>query len=107
MPIAETLSAQGIEGVAQANARRIVACVNACAGSTDVELKLVADMGGFDTAAVMRWEKVRELTQQREELLADMQKAHDLILNSTPDNHGDHEAMLCLSEAIAKAQGVV
>jgi hypothetical protein len=70
----EPYDIKATEENAKSNAIRIVACVNACAGSTDDELKLIADMGGFDTAAVMRWEKVRELTQQREELLAAFEK---------------------------------
>jgi hypothetical protein len=81
--------------------KRIVACVNACAGIPTEHLitgETIILHGGIYNELVIA-------QRQRDELLEVMQKAHDLILNRSPDNHGDYDAMLCLSEAIAKAQG--
>lgn len=55
-PIAETRPATGDE---QANARRIVACVNACAGVTTKEL----EQGGFVAGLIERLERLTDAMQ--------------------------------------------
>ena len=62
------------ESITEANARRIVACVNACRGLGTDELEqhgLVSAVG---------YELI-ELTKQRDELLRDMQDVLDMLIN--------------------------
>ena len=90
------------------NARRIVSCVNACAGSTNEELKLIEENGGIDVAAIMRWDNVRNLVKERDDLQARLDRllvsvdaASNWIRNcSTP-----LDAARELELAAAKARG--
>lgn len=61
------------EDTAKANARRIVLCVNACAGETDAKLQAVIDCGGYEgvIAAMNNFSaRLDAMTVQRDELLA-------------------------------------
>ena len=85
------------ESIIEANARRIVACVNACRGIGTDELEqhgLVSAVG---------YELI-ELTKQRDELLRDMQDVLDMLINQphavTAANQA--EDMLRLSIGTAK-----
>lgn len=53
---------------AEANARRIVACVNACAGLTDDHFD-----GGFSVAAMSEY--IKRIERQRDEMLAALAEA--------------------------------
>ena len=65
--IARAWMMRGGEG--KENARRIVACVNACAGIPNEVLMTVGAFGGFG-----RDDMVRHVTKQRDELLAVLEK---------------------------------
>lgn len=60
----------------KANARRIVACVNACAGIDDPEL-WVAQMMFMDSDHSASLEIIEELRQQRDDLLAALKALED------------------------------
>lgn len=60
----------------EANARRIVVCVNACAGIDDPEL-WVAQMRFMDSDHTASLEIIGELTKQRDELLAALKRLED------------------------------
>lgn len=62
-----------------ANARRIVACVNACAGIPTDTLELVPS---FERAGI---KTIREIEQQRDELLSALKDVMLWINNWTPD----------------------
>lgn len=94
---------------ATANARRIVACVNACAGYSTEALE---DAKGVAEASNRLQRKLAGLEAQRDELLAALKCAESFISNlRVPQN--THEASIQLSqglevlslihEAIAKA----
>ena len=78
----------------EANARRIVACVNACAGISTVEL----DMDNSMFIAALR--EKRELRKQRDELLAALEEA------AFRAAHGEcaHVQLVC-DTAIASVKG--
>jgi hypothetical protein len=68
---------------AEANARRIVACVNACAGISDIEVIRIADMPRTALNARL------ELLRQRDELEAALLKCEQVIncyINGLPVN---------------------
>lgn len=88
------------------NARRIVACVNACAGSTDEQLKLIGDLGGIHAATILRCREVTELEQQLDGLLVAAVKARSALAHAdskAPGLYGGAYAEL--DKAIAKARG--
>ncbi len=60
--------------ITEANARRIVACVNACAGIPTGVLAIVGAFGGFG-----RDNMVQHATKQRDELLAAMIEAREAL----------------------------
>lgn len=61
--------------LACANAERIAACVNACAGIDNATLENFAK--GFPTA----WDMVRNIKQQRDELLESCESFRDSVLH--------------------------
>lgn len=83
----------------EANARRIVACVNACAGLANEQL---------DRVVKNPLSSYRELMQQRDELLAALEKCRK-ELSAWMRDHGDdiatQEAVADARAAIAKAKG--
>ena len=87
---------------AKANARRIVACVNACDGFSSDVLENVTLMG--DTI-LSRFENQREtfskIEQQRDELLAALIQAKALIESAVPF---EGDVMRQIKAAIAKAE---
>lgn len=105
------------------DSRRIVACVNACAGTTTDDLVKIAEAGGFDRIT-LDWmlevethaaaaddfaDKVEELTQQRDrlndknaELMTNLQTARKLAEHS----QSKHDVLAFLDAAIAKAGDV-
>ena len=90
-----------------ANAMRIVACVNACAGLSDADLATLRATDGADTAQGI--DIALSLRQERVELLAALQR----LLNPNYDyalRHGQFWAMEAKSEAraaLARARGTV
>jgi hypothetical protein len=86
----------------QANARRIVACVNACEGLDTGLLKNITTLG--DTLASrfrMRDKVERDLQAQRDELLTALQ----LILSADYRGYGIDYIKGCANAAISKATG--
>ena len=96
------------ESIIEANARRIVACVNACAGMMNDELE-----GGL-LIGVMQ-SKIDRLECQRDELLAALQGMIDIAndsqgvsgyhLNGKVADWGKFEEWQAACDAIAKAKG--
>ena len=90
-----------------ANAARIVACVNACAGLTDADLEALRATDGSNVQQVI--DNALSVRQQRDELLAALQR----LLNPNYDyalRDGQFWAMEAKSEAraaIARARGTV
>lgn len=85
------------ESLIEANARRIVACVNACKGLDTAHLEssgLVSAVG---------YELI-ELTKQRDELLAALDKI-SLIASDSPMTHNMMLIYQYGNDAIAKAKG--
>ena len=105
-PIADVRGPQNDENTA--NARRIVACVNACAGISTDSLEP-------DGSAVMGWQrtarKLIDVTKQRDELLADLLGMCGAIRKALPYLPADHEAIYCgewldaAKETIARVRG--
>lgn len=75
----------------KANARRIVACVNACAG---IETGHLEKYGLPDFA-----QKIFDLREQRDELLKALENTHNALKHFWPEGHLDAVA------AIARAKG--
>jgi GTP:adenosylcobinamide-phosphate guanylyltransferase len=94
---------------AEANARRIVACVNALAGATDEQIEQLQKSGLVGTLNDYA-EAARIATSQRDELLAAVKRAHayiDDICYGLPRGAESHKAFLegkALREAIAKVE---
>ena len=65
----------------KANARRIVACVNACAG---IETGHLEKYGLPDLA-----QKISDLRKQRDELLAALENTHNALKHFWPEGHAD------------------
>lgn len=85
----------------EANARRIVACVNACAGCA-TEVLETAPVGFFNST-YGHPKYLEEITKQRDELLAAMTRCYKMLL-SEPDTQGAlFKAENILREAIADA----
>ena len=89
----ETRIATGVGEQHEENAKRIVACVNACAGVTTADLVQIAANGGWKNLSV-EWkleaerhadnadsfaDRITELEQQRDELLALCKGVSNLI----------------------------
>ena len=101
------LTTMGGTTTERANARRIVACVNACAGATDKQVQAIADTGGIVALTDKWWTEIERHRQQREELLAECIKARNAI-GDDPTIDSDHnDSAAIIYKAIAKAQGVV
>ena len=86
-------------GTSEANARRIVACVNACAGIPTADLEACPDRGLFHLA-----DHANQLVIQRDELLAALEnllKAADLFFAENEGLCGREQARA----AIASAKG--
>ena len=82
-----------------ANARRIVACVNKCAGFTTAKLE------GDDLVLVPR-DEFRGTLQQRDELLKAAKSARRALAHANENCHGLYsDAYDEISEAITKARG--
>lgn len=111
------------EAIHVANAKRIVACVNACEGGTTSDLMRIASVGGW-TEVCRQWsEELAEMKQQRDELktawanaaadleIAKMKNAKLVgamiaAVNTLGDDafvDQDHEAIFILNRSIAKA----
>ena len=96
------------ESITEANARRIAACVNACAGMRNDELE-----GGL-LIGVMQV-KIDLLESQRDELLAALQGMIDIAnhsqgvagyhLNGEVADWGEFEELQAACDAISKAKG--
>lgn len=90
------------DGTAEGNARRIVACVNACAG---IPTELLEDARCWAEAGI---ETATSLRKQRDELLAALEKCRK-ELSAWMRDHGDdiatQEAVADARAAIAKATG--
>ncbi len=81
----------------EANARRIVACVNACAGISNDVLEQYA-------ALMPAVEHCKELEKQRDELLAELEFQRDRNYNPfEPDCQSNNYKRLC--DAIASGKG--
>ena len=80
--------------VGKVNARRIVACVNACAGLSNDALD-----GGWTAADLSAYAK--QLEQQRDELLEALEKCLPHVIDSWDE---DHSAVVKARAAIAKAK---
>ena len=65
---------------AEANARRIVACVNACAGIPDEQL-YDQEPGCLLSAMVEQEQEIMAITKQRDELLAALEKMNRAYVN--------------------------
>lgn len=65
----------------KANARRIVACVNACAG---IETGHLEKYGLPDLA-----QKISDLRKQRDELLKALENTHNALKHFWPEGHAD------------------
>lgn len=76
---------------ANANAKRIVACVNACAGITDEQLKRLTEIIDEGTAALDECGRLRherdELLEQKDALLEALLKAFETIKDFGPGHH--------------------
>jgi hypothetical protein len=91
--IAETRPASGDE---QSNAARIVACVNACAGTTTADLKRIAYFGGWEKVSTV-WKDDREqLEQQRDEL----QRRLDAIDAQKPAAYMHNDGITVISNPV-------
>lgn len=78
----------------EADARRIVACVNACVGTTTDDITEIAKHGGWQKLSEAWSYEQRKTERQRDELLS---AAKEAVRSGV---------LYPLSEAIAKAQGV-
>jgi hypothetical protein len=67
------------ESVTPKNARRIVACVNACVGISNEELHEIADQGGMLTPR----QQIAESAQQRHEILEALKRCQAFISEVT------------------------
>lgn len=101
---------ESVQAEIEANARRIAACVNACAGTTTSDLVQIAENGGWQNLSV-EWkmeaethadnadsfaDRITELEQQRDELLSAARYV-------AADLHSRGVVYPALDEAIAKA----
>lgn len=70
------------DGTAESNARRIVACVNACAGLDTGLLENIVDLGESLRSRFDSFGRVeRELTKQRDDLLAALEECRRAMHN--------------------------
>lgn len=88
----------------RANARRIVACVNACEGIATERLEdlgrpLMQHLIGCDERAARQVKEAAALTAQRDELLAALKDVRDNVRSDSPEMWGRVDAL------IAKAEG--
>ena len=109
-------SCDGNRGLGDINARRIVACVNACEGMETEHIENQSMLGEtlIDRFNLLKRE-VGELTKQRDELLAALQGMIDIAsdsqgvagyhLNGTVAYWGEFEEWQSACDAIAKAKG--
>ena len=86
---------------AEANARRIVACVNACAGIPDEQL-YDQEPGCLLSAMVEQEQEIMTITKQRDELLASLEAGRRLIELISPFE-GDVTRQI--DKAIASVKG--
>lgn len=89
------------EDVDEADARRIVACVNACAGVPTKVLEAVGRHHGFDPAEV-----IAEIEKQRDELLAALKLVLPMAKGYAAEHQfgkNDEHCMAAVS-AIARAE---
>lgn len=91
----------------EANARRIVACVNACAGVDVAWIESMAKAGGFAAmnqyiAAYNQAAAAINAEKQRDELLVSIDQARLLLTSCT---HGERKAERVLNAAIASVKG--
>jgi len=71
---------------AEANAHRIVACVNACAGISNENLEAIAEIGGFDgtqEAFIRVVACLKKAEQQRDEYKAELAEVYMSTLKTT------------------------
>ena len=97
------LTTMGGTTTERANARRIVACVNACAGATDKQVQAIADTGGIVALTDKWWTEIERHRQQCEELLAALIQADKAMLSG--DAYAIADTSVITASAIAKAQG--
>lgn len=62
------------DGTSEGNARRIVACVNACAGMTTGEIEQDIAVGGYSAIVECHQAHIVEVERQRDELLAALER---------------------------------
>lgn len=86
----------------KANARRIVACVNACAQITTDELESIPPTGGM----LGPRDDVARIAKQRDELLSALMGMCGAMQKAMPHLPADHEAIYC-GEWFAGAQDII
>ena len=106
------------------NARRLVACWNACDGVPTADLEQYASLDGCDNETVARLKFIIGLTRQRDELLVALEavlathsaeRKAELSLSTATENYSDHnpeldaytEAAVASSKAEADARAVI
>ena len=97
-----------VQGEYLANARRLVACWNACEGITTERLEdlgrpLMQHLIGCDERAARQVKEAAALTAQRDELLARLKEADEDFANEGFDPDGAYRKHI--REAIAKVEG--
>jgi hypothetical protein len=88
----------------EANARRIVACVNACAGINTEDLQGIID--GTDKRPpwlTMAWEEIERIRKQRDELLGALEK----VATSSEWDYIESEIQDSIASAVARVRGAM
>lgn len=85
--------------VSNANARRIVACINACAGFSTEDLEIAPEKSLHNLALFSK-----QLNEQREELLEALENMVSMMDSGDEHGHGS-EWYKKAKSAIAKAKG--
>lgn len=108
-PVADACLINSVAVHDEANARRLVACWNACDGVPTADLEQYASLDGCDNETVARLKFIIGLTRQRDELLAALEKAERKLSAYVGVCTGDKEltdAVLPMARAaIAKVKG--
>jgi hypothetical protein len=93
------------EGEKEANARRLVACWNACDGIPTTDLEQYAALDGVEHETVARLRFVGGLVKQRDELLEALEVCRDALQRIR--EYGGHRASaeIVAEQAIANVKG--
>jgi hypothetical protein len=97
--IADAIPNQPAGATEEANARRIVAAVNACKGITNEELEWIASTGGM----LGPRQDISMLAEQRDELLASLKRIRGMTDADDPGSYRSDDREGCLDAVFSEA----